>query len=153
MLKLKFLKLKQLLKYTLIFSSFAFTATLQAKSLDSRQINCLAKMSYGEARYESDKGIAATVFVALNRTKDSRFPDTPCKVVQQKGQFSGYNNHPIKDRDSFDKVKKIVVDVVEGRYKDTSRQSLYFNSTHKAPKGTKCSVRIGGHSFYKEVDK
>ena len=55
---------------------------------ESRQIHCLAKMSYGEARDESDKGIAATVFVALNRTKDGRFPDTPCKVVQQKGQLS-----------------------------------------------------------------
>jgi hypothetical protein len=53
----------------------------------------------------------------------------------------------------YDKAKELVYEVIEGKHKDFTRGSLYFNAHHKAPKGTMCTIRIGNHSFYREVKK
>lgn len=142
------------LRCTLISLSLLFTGTLQAKEYDSTQINCLAKNAYMEARGESEKGMLATIFVVLNRTKDPRFPSTPCKVIAQPNQFEWYGKgKTIKEPDMYEKAKELVYEVLEGKHKDVTKGSIYFNAHHKAPKGTVCSVRIGNHSFYREVKK
>ena len=72
--------------------SASITATLQAETnpkqsqtqtLSKEQIECLVLNSYHESRGDGEKGMLATIFVVLNRTKDSRFPSTPCKVIAQ----------------------------------------------------------------------
>ena len=77
--------------------SASFSATLQAETspkqsqtqtLSKEQLECLSLNAYHEARSEGEKGMLATIFVVLNRTKDSRFPSTPCKVIAQKNQIS-----------------------------------------------------------------
>ena len=61
--------------------SASFSATLQAETnheqsktqtLSKDQLECLATNTYMEARGEGEKGMLATIFVVLNRTKDSR---------------------------------------------------------------------------------
>jgi len=141
--------------------SASFSATLQAESntkqyqtqtLSKEQIRCLATNTYHEARSDGEKGMLATIFVVLNRTKDSRFPSTPCKVISQPNQFVWYGKgKTIKEPEMYDKAKQLVYEVLEGKHKDFTRGSIYFNAHHKAPKGTVCTVRIGGHSFYKPV--
>ena len=141
--------------------SASFSATLQAETnpkqsqtqtLSKEQIECLVLNSYHESRGDGEKGMLATIFVVLNRTKDSRFPSTPCKVIAQPNQFSWYGKgKTIKEPEMYDKAKQLVHEVLEGKHKDWSRGALYFNSLHKQPKGTVCTVRIGGHSFYKPV--
>ena len=150
------IKLKNLVRSVSICAvlalSSSITATLQARGYDSTQISCMAKNAYMEARGEGEKGMLATIFVVLNRTKDSRFPSTPCKVIAQPNQFSWYGKgKTIKEPEMYDKAKQLVHDVLEGKHKDTSRGALYFNAHHKAPKGTVCTIRIGNHSFYKPV--
>ena len=126
----------------------------QAQKLSKAQIECLSINAYMEARSEGEKGMLATIFVVLNRTKDSRFPSTPCKVIAQPNQFSWYGKgKTIKEPEMYDKAKQLVHDVLEGKHKDFTRGSLYFNAHHKAPKGTVCTIRIGNHSFYREVKK
>ena len=152
-----------ILKYAVLVLSVTLTATLQAKSindssqvqkLSKSQIECLSLNTYHEARSEGEKGMLATIFVVLNRTKDSRFPSTPCKVIAQKNQFEWYGKgKTIKEPEMYDKAKQLVHDVLEGKHKDFTRGSLYFNAHHKAPKGTMCTIRIGNHSFYREVKK
>ena len=94
----------------------------------------------------------ATIFVVLNRTKDSRFPSTPCKVIAQPNQFVWYGKgKTIKEPEMYDKAKQLVHEVLGGKHKDVTCGAIYFNAHHKSPKNSKFTVRIGGHSFYKPV--
>ena len=141
--------------------SASITATLQAKSindssqvqkLSKAQIECLVRNTYFESKGESDAGMLAVIHTTLNRVKDARFPSTICGVVYQKSQYSWVKHNPkVKEKDQYERAKRLAQEAVEGKHKDTSRGALYFNSLHKQPKGTVCTVRIGGHSFYKPV--
>ena len=159
------IKLKNLVRSTalccVISLSASISATLQAETnheqsqtqtLSKEQLECLSLNAYHEARSDGEKGMLGTIFVVLNRAKDSRFPSTPCKVIAQPNQFEWYGKgKTIKEPEMYDKAKQLVHEVLEGKHKDWSRGALYFNSLHKQPKGTVCTVRIGGHSFYKPV--
>ena len=126
----------------------------QTQTLSKEQIRCLATNTYHESRGEGEKGMLATIFVVLNRTKDSRFPSSPCKVISQPNQFEWWGKgKTIKEPEMYDKAKQLVYEVLEGKHKDFTKGSLYFNAHHKAPKGTVCTIRIGNHSFYREVKK
>jgi len=52
------------------------------------ELHCLALNIYHEARSESDEGKFAVAQVTLNRVRSHRYPDSVCKVVWQRGQFS-----------------------------------------------------------------
>ena len=150
-----------ILKYAVLVLSVTLTATLQAKSindssqvqkLSKAQIECLSKAAYHEAKGESDKGMLAVIHTTLNRVKDNRFPKTVCGVVYQKSQHSWTKHNPkIKEKEQYERAKRLAQEVVDGKHKDNTRNALYFNSLHKQPKGTVCTTRIGGHSFYKPV--
>jgi spore germination cell wall hydrolase CwlJ-like protein len=51
-----------------------------------KEIRCLAKNIYFEARNEPTLGQIAVAFVTLNRVDSNQFPDTICTVVEQKTQ-------------------------------------------------------------------
>lgn len=148
---------KQIQNYTrtlsicLVFGVLAtFTATLQAKSYDSTQMNCLALVGYHEAKGESDRGMIAVMQVTMNRVKSEKFANTICGVVYSPNQYSWSKyNPPIKEPKQYERAKRLAYEVVNGKHHDISGKALFFNSLHKRPKGTVCTVRIGGHSFYK----
>ena len=141
--------------------SASFSATLQAETnheqsqtqtLSKEQLECLSKAAYFESKGESDAGMLAVIHTTLNRVKDARFPKTICGVVYQKSQYSWVKHNPkVKEKEQYERAKRLAQEAVEGKHKDWSRGALYFNSLHKQPKGTVCTVRIGGHSFYKPV--
>ena len=54
----------------------------------NNDLNCLAANIYKEARGESLQGKIAVGLVTINRVEDKRWPNTVCKVVKQKNQFS-----------------------------------------------------------------
>ena len=157
------IKLKNLIRSTslccVIALSASISATLEAKEVSStshvqnlskQQLECLSKAAYFESKGESDKGMLAVIFTTLNRVKDVRFPKTVCGVVYQKSQYSWTKHNPkIKEKEQYERAKRLAQEVVDGKHKDASKGALYFNSLHKRPKGTVCTVRIGGHSFYK----
>ena len=157
------IKLKNLVRSISICAVLALlssiTATLQAETnpkqsqtqtLSKEQIECLATNTYMEARGEGEKGMLATIFVVLNRTKDTRFPSTPCKVIAQKNQFEWYGKgNTIKEPEMYDKAKQLVYEVLGGKHKDVTCGAIYFNAHHKSPKNSKFTVRIGNHSFFK----
>ena len=159
------IKLKNLTRSISICAVLALSSTIsatlqaetnpeqsQTQTLSKAQLECLATNTYMEARGESEKGMLATIFVVLNRTKDSRFPSTPCKVISQPNQFVWWNKgKTIKEPKEYDKAKQLVHEVLGGKHKDVTCGAIYFNAHHRAPKNTKLTVRIGGHSFYKPV--
>ena len=150
------------LSICLIFGVLAtFTATLQAENistssysqnLSKAQVECLSKAAYFEAKSESDAGMLAVIHTTLNRVKDVRFPKTVCGVVYQPSQYSWTKHNPkIKEKEQYERAKRLSQEVVDGKHKDNTRNALYFNSLHQRPRGTICTTRIGGHSFYKPV--
>lgn len=54
-------------------------------------VAALARMLYGEARGCDETQQAACVWCVLNRVDDARYPDTILGVLEQPGQFCGYN--------------------------------------------------------------
>ena len=150
-----------MLKYAVLAISVTLTATLQAETnpkqsqaqkLSKSQIECLSKAAYFESKGESDAGMLAVIHTTLNRVKDVRFPKTICGVVYQPSQFSWTKHNPkIKDKEQYERAKRLAQEVVDGKHKDNTRNALYFNSLHQQPRGTVCTTRIGGHSFYKPV--
>ena len=48
-----------------------------------RDVQCLARNIYFEARGESIEGQEAVALVTLNRVMDENYPDTVCEVVHQ----------------------------------------------------------------------
>jgi len=150
-----------ILKCAVLVLSVTLTATLHANSntkqyqeqnLSKAQIECLSKAAYFESKGESDAGMLAVIHTTLNRVKDARFPKTICGVVYQKSQYSWVKHNPkVKEKEQYERAKRLSQEVVDGKHKDVSRGALYFNSLHKQPRGTVCTVRIGGHSFYKPI--
>ena len=51
------------------------------------QLLCLAKNIYYEAGLEGREGMMAVAQVTINRTQNSKFPDTVCGVVNQKAEL------------------------------------------------------------------
>ena len=150
------------LSICLVFGVLAsIAATLEAKSypkqsemqnLSKQQLDCLSKVAYFESKGESDKGMLAVIHTTLNRVKDNRFPKTVCGVVYQKSQYSWTKYNPkVKEQEQYARAERLAKEVVEGKHKDNTYGALFFNSLHRKPSGTVCTVRIGGHSFYKPV--
>ena len=150
-----------ILKYAVLALSVTLTATLQAKSindssqtqkLSKSQIECLSRVAYHEAKGESDRGMIAVMQVTMNRVKSEKFANTICGVVYSPNQYSWSKyNPPIKEPKQYERAKRLAYEVVNGKHHDISGKALYFNSLHKQPRGTVCTVRIGGHSFYKPI--
>jgi spore germination cell wall hydrolase CwlJ-like protein len=60
----------------------------QAQSVDQHELDCLARNIYYEAGLESEEGQVAVGLVTINRSRDQKFPNTICGVVNQKTTFS-----------------------------------------------------------------
>lgn len=133
----------------------------QLVTIPEKQIECLAKNMYFEARSEPDAGIKAVGFVTMNRVQDPHFPKSICDVVYQRVgsvcQFSWVclfgRNPQIKNRALYDKIKDMARDIAtshpENNSYDPSKGSLFFHATYLSPGWKlKKKVRIGQHIFY-----
>ena len=135
----------------LILTSISSNA--EVKSLTKSEIKCLTNLAYYEARGESTKGMIATIYVVLNRVKDSRFPNTPCSVISEPRQFSWYGKgYTVKEPELYERSKAVVRDVLNGKHVDYSRGALYFvhvkiNRNWLEKLTYNCT--IGNHKFFK----
>jgi spore germination cell wall hydrolase CwlJ-like protein len=143
----------------LLFSTPAFAATptwvaklsqheaiQQAEAKDREEVTCLALAIYFEARGESQKGQQAVGNVIINRTKNSRYPNTMCGVVFQKGQFTFIK----KGRAALPKTPRMwdsaiaMAHTVIGGGSDVSNGALSFCQRRLRRSG----FTIGNHVFY-----
>lgn len=115
-----------------------------------KQLDCLAKNVYFEARGEPLKGQLAVAWVTLNRVQDGRFADDVCGVVHQPGQFvwldDGHSDVP-RDAESWNRAQTIaalVYAVQDVDSIDPTNGSIYFHAGRR-----KDAIRIGAHVFYK----
>lgn len=121
--------------------------------LSEKEIGCLARTIYGEARGEPDIGQVLIGFSVIDRTLDSRWPGDACDVVRQKSQFSGYWKANMKDKASVEESYRLARISAE-EYWNAPKQlkGLFYFTSAKEPskfhRSKRKIVTIGNHTFY-----
>jgi len=119
-----------------------------------KDVECLAKNIYYEARGESQKGKIAVAQVTLNRViHPSEFNKTICGVVYQKDQFSWTSTRKnyIKDKYHWEEAEHIARGILQGKLFLENFDALYFHTNYTKPtwRHTKQYITtIGKHIFY-----
>lgn len=124
-----------------------------------REIQCLAKNIYFEARGESYLGQKAVAFVTLNRVNSGSFPDNVCDVVYQRSS-GGCQFHwvcmkglRIVDFTAFEQAKQLAFKVLTmyNDIADPSGGALYFHAktVQTMIRSSRITATIGQHRFYK----
>lgn len=127
-----------------------------------RQLDCLAKNIYYEARGESFEGRVGVAMVTINRSNSGRFPGDICQVVYQKTvfdeklvyQFSWLANptrgvilYKSAYNESYEVAKKVLL---EGFRLTSLKDALYFHNDQVSPGWNHQRIaQIGHHVFYK----
>jgi len=128
-----------------------------------KQLDCLAKNIYHEAKGEPFEGKVAVAQVTLNRAASGQFPSDICKVVYQKNvvyekvlcQFSWYCDQATaakpKNTAAYKECQIVARQVLLEEFRLPSlNKALYFHATHINPGWKKEKVAtIGNHVFYK----
>ena len=139
----------------------------------AKQVECLAKNIYFEARNEPFAGQFAVALVTLNRVSDTAFPDTICKVVYQgihttdgfpkrdRCQFSWYcdgASDEIRNLVAFNTTQKIAnlamlqYSKLKSEGLDYTEGAIYYHTYEISPRWSTTFPkvgRIGDHIFYR----
>jgi spore germination cell wall hydrolase CwlJ-like protein len=118
---------------------------------------CLAQNIYFEARNQTVEGMEAVALVTLNRVASKSYPNTICKVVWQKKQFSwthdGKSDTP-RERLAW-KIAKDVAASVLVNYDTTGYDftggAMWYHAKYVTPswgKSLNQTATIGDHIFY-----
>ena len=150
------------------YSSLNFVLENRAK-----QVECLAKNIYFEARNEPFAGQLAVALVTLNRVYDDTFPNTVCDVVYQgihttdgfpkrdRCQFSWYcdgASDEVRNLVAFNTTQKIanLAMISYGSMKsqglDYTEGAIYYHTYEINPRWSTAYPkvgRIGDHIFYR----
>ena len=130
---------------------------------DRRNLTCLARNVYFEARGESMKGQHAVAEVTMNRVASGRYPASVCDVVYQKnwdvirkryvGAFSWteFNSLPNPTGEARQQAWKVAEAVYYGTEPRVVEGALHFHAVYIKPDWAvqrKQLARIGKHVFY-----
>lgn len=147
------------MKRALLLIALFLFSFIAIASPDSREINCLAKNIYFEARGETLSGMAAVGQVTRNRVNSGKYPDSYCKVVYQSKQFSWTASNPKVNysEESWKQAKVLAAYTYYiGWSNDLIGNATYFHSGPSKNiwwakhKSFKRITKIGGHRFYEE---
>lgn len=129
---------------------------------DQEQIRCMATAVYFEARGEPRLGRLGVLNVIYNRVKDSRFPNSACKVVYQKTprrgggricQFSwACKPHKVYHANLYEKSIELATEFYYNSesWEDPTNGSNFFHAKTINPNWPyKRTISLGGHVFYK----
>jgi len=129
-----------------------------------KNLDCLARNVYFEARGEPLAGQFAVAEVTLNRQASRLYPRTICEVVYQKnwdplrkryvGAFSWteFDSLPEPSGDDWQRAWRVAEAVYYGKSIPTLQGALHFHATYIKPDWAKSKqrvARIGRHVFYK----
>jgi spore germination cell wall hydrolase CwlJ-like protein len=131
-----------------------------------KDINCLAKNIYYEARNESFEGKVAVAQVTINRTNSPKYPAGICEVVYQKTKKDGVTicqfswtclkQYAKMDEYMWEEAKFIAHKVLTDGYshaKLAKSNALYFHSKYINPGWNRKYIiaQIGNHIFYGRI--
>lgn len=117
---------------------------------------CLAKNIFHEAGIEPDIGKYAVAQVTLNRVRNPKYPNSICKVVLQRYQFSWANQkskHWTRPKGTnWDRSYTVAKSVLDGEHWITGLDHVqYYHADYVYPKWAKEMTevtQIGRHKFY-----
>jgi N-acetylmuramoyl-L-alanine amidase len=120
----------------------------------NKELICLAKNIYFEARGEPRAGKLAVAQVTLNRVKSTKYRNTICGVVYEKKQFSWtatYNKKHIKNYEAWIDAIAIAQETLENGKALKNFPALFFHNHTIKPKWASQKrkvAKIGNHTFY-----
>ena len=129
-----------------------------------RNLTCLARNVFFEARGEPVAGQLAVAHVTMNRKASGRFPNSVCDVVHQQnwdplrrryvGAFSWteLDSLPAPTAAEWEQSWKVAEAVYYGRELSNVEGALFYHATHIRPEWAKYKrpiARIGKHVFYR----
>lgn len=133
-----------------------------ANALDqSRDLDCLTRAAYYEARGEGAAGMKAVTQVVLNRVRHPAFPKTICGVVYQGSnratgcQFSFTCNGATRgnvNRASWNRAREIASQALAGQVYAGVGNATHFHTTGVSPSWRHSLVKVGqvgDHLFYR----
>ena len=128
---------------------------------------CLALNIYWEARNQDIVGQLAVGQVVMNRVRDKRYPDTPCKVVMQgpvyksgypvrhRCQFSWYcdgKSDKATEQESFKQAYFLSKLIIQGEFRDVTNGATHYHANYVFPdwiESKTFTTQIGDHLFYR----
>ena len=133
-----------------------------------RQLTCLAKNIYHEARNEGMTGQRAVAWATLNRVHSDKYPDTVCEVVYQavlnedgiplrnECQFSWFcdgKSDEIENQAAWNVAEQIAVEVTNsyGKETDPTNGAFMYHAYYVEPywaTSYEKTARIDSHIFY-----
>ena len=126
-----------------------------------RQLDCLSRAVYYEARSEDTVGQMAVAEVVMNRVRDPRFPKSICDVVYQ-GQYrntgcqftftcDGSVRHK-PSGEAWDRAKNIALHVMLGLNTPVTNKATHYHTDYVNPywaPGLVETATVGTHIFYR----
>jgi spore germination cell wall hydrolase CwlJ-like protein len=139
--------------------------------LDEKDVYCLTRNAYYEAKGDSQMSQIAVTHVVLNRLHNQKFPKEACDVVYQKNkdenrqvvvcQFSWYCDKSLMGRrvdpkgwdESLTAVKKALT-IYYQRGVDVTEGATYYHANYVNPgwRHLEKVTSIGSHIYYKESE-
>lgn len=120
-------------------------------SFTEKDVLCLAKNIYHEARGESYKGQLAVAVVTLNRVNSKKYSNNICDVVYERKQFSWtlLKKRNITDMKAWNTANSVAIDAISKynelkQFKATHYHHVSINPRWKLTK----IAKIGNHIFY-----
>jgi spore germination cell wall hydrolase CwlJ-like protein len=124
-----------------------------------RELDCLTKNIYFEARDQSLEGQYAVAEVVLNRMDNPKFPSSVCGVVEQKTdrvcQFSWFcdgKSDEMRDKKARQIARKVALNSISNKTNFTDG-ALYYHANYVSPgwENVKITTEIEDHIFYSSV--
>jgi hypothetical protein len=99
-------------------------AEAASPSYSEKEVTCLTRNIYEEARGESIKAQITVGLIVRQRVFDYRWPKTYCEVVYQKNQFSWTKDRTLREKQPVDTVAWAIANyiahgIIAGKYRLT----------------------------------
>lgn len=126
----------------------------QVRDFHARNVDCLARNVYYEARGESLAGQYAVAEVTMNRKASLGYPKTVCEVVFQKDAFSWTAMRSLDEPsgEAWQRALKVAQDVYYGSRPTGLHGATHYHATYVTPDWSserERIARIGRHVFYR----
>lgn len=123
-------------------------------SAGDTEFDCLVRNVYYESKSEPRNGKLAVALVTLNRVDNPKYPNSICRVVYQKGQFSWTANKQLLKQkinlEQWQAAKSAAIEAYMNRNALGLFSATHFhNYTVKPNWQLKLVAKIGNHKFYK----
>lgn len=157
--------MKTLITFIIMSILYAPLPAYGEDSLSQREIDCLSKNVYFEARGEDEVSKISVINVTMNRVESEEFPDSICEVVHQgvkddSGnpilygcQFTWFcdgKSDLIRNQEVYDEIIELVEEASDLR--DRTKGALFYHNVTSHPDWASHmtrTTRIGDHIFYK----